>query len=194
MIINERGLVKNIKAAYKHGGFNVMNNGQQLTLYTDTWYVRVDWDKFPRKALATLVECIGTLPSTNEVLAVMDKEEPQAVMPDVVGQDVASWETGENAEGSISMVPMIYQGYQLYQADYGGACYGVAVNVLNIVERDIAEHKNASRKGKTRILWEHDGELAILGVIRPTESYWTRDWEQTVWAALEAVDLHKKKD
>lgn len=193
MIINERGLVRNIKQAYKRSGYTIISTGDQVTLFTEDWYVRADWDKFPRKALAAIVECMGMLPATSDALAVMAGEEPQVVMPEVAGQDVASWETGEDEADTVTMVPVLFQGYQLYQVDGGGACYGVVAPLLSIVERDVAQHKEATRKGERRLYWSHDGELVILGAVRPTGAYWEKDWVSTAWAAMETVDLHRKE-
>ena len=40
MIIDESGLVRAIKAAYKSDGYCVLNHGEQVTIYTDGWYIR----------------------------------------------------------------------------------------------------------------------------------------------------------
>ena len=185
--------MRNIKQAFKRSGYTIISTGDQVTLFTEDWYVRADWDKFPRKALAAIVECMGMLPATSDALAVMAGEEPQVVMPEVAGQDVASWETGEDEADTVTMVPVLFQGYQLYQVDGGGACYGVAAPLLSIVERDVAQHKEATRKGERRLHWSHDGELVILGAVRPTGAYWEKDWVSTAWAAMETVDLHRKE-
>lgn len=194
MIINEKGLVRNIKYAYKREGYCIIGTREQITLFTDGWYIRADWDKFPRKALAAIVECMGTLPTTPDALAILAGEEPQVVMPEVVAKEVEAWETGEKAAEAVTMVPMMYQGYQLYQAPDGGPCYGVQARTLSMVERDIAEWKDAHTMDENRLHWSHDGELVILGAIRPTASYWTRDWERTIWSAMESVDLHSRPD
>lgn len=52
MIIEEKGLVKAIKAAYRHSGYTVLNQGGEVTIYTEGWFVRCLWTKLPRKALA----------------------------------------------------------------------------------------------------------------------------------------------
>lgn len=56
MIIEEKGLVKAIKAAYRHSGYTVLNQGGEVTIYTEGWFVRCLWTKLPRKALAIIVE------------------------------------------------------------------------------------------------------------------------------------------
>ena len=55
MIIEEKGLVKAIKIAYRHGGYTVLNQDGEVTIYTEGWFVRCLWPKLPRKALATIV-------------------------------------------------------------------------------------------------------------------------------------------
>lgn len=151
MIINEKGLVKNIKRSYKRSGFTIISTGEQITLFTESWYVRADWDKFPRKALAAIVECMGTLPTNSDALVILEGSDPQTVMPEVIGQDVCGWEAGEGQEESVTIVPVMYQGYQLYQKHGGGACYGVAAHLLSLVERDVAVNKDATVRGEVRM-------------------------------------------
>ena len=43
MIIEEKGLVKAIKIAYRHGGYTVLNQGGEVTIYTEGWFVRCLW-------------------------------------------------------------------------------------------------------------------------------------------------------
>lgn len=194
MIINEQGLVRAIKRAYKNGGFTIINHGGQVTAYTDGWYVRVDWDKLPRKALAAIVECMGTLPATPEALAIEKDMEPQVVMPEQVGQEIADWEAGEDEPGAYTVTPARYADAILYQEAGGGACYGVRESDLAIVDVDVRKNKEATRKGAGRIYWSHDGELVILEAIRPAGAYWTRDWEKKIWEAFESVDLHRQPE
>ena len=59
MIIEEKGLVKAIKIAYRHGGYTVLNQGGEVTIYTEGWFVRCLWPKLPRKALATIEELVA---------------------------------------------------------------------------------------------------------------------------------------
>lgn len=60
MLINEAGLVRAIKRAYKHGGYVVANLGDAVAIYTENWYIQANRALFSRKALATIVEHMGT--------------------------------------------------------------------------------------------------------------------------------------
>ena len=70
MIIEEKGLVKAIKAAYRHSGYTVLNQGGEVTIYTEGWFVRCLWTKLPRKALAIIVEHMGMIPDDGEAMAI----------------------------------------------------------------------------------------------------------------------------
>lgn len=97
MIIEEKGLVKAIKAAYRHSGYTVLNQGGEVTIYTEGWFVRCLWTKLPRKALAIIVEHMGMIPDDGEAMAIEKDDQPQAVMAGIVSDDVAGWMGGEAA-------------------------------------------------------------------------------------------------
>ena len=105
MIIEEKGLVKAIKIAYRHGGYTVLNQGGEVTIYTEGWFVRCLWTKLPRKALAIIVEHMGMIPDDGEAMAIEKDDQPQAVMAGIVSDDVAGWMGGE-AASMASYVPV----------------------------------------------------------------------------------------
>ena len=190
MIIEEKGLVKAIKAAYRHSGYTVLNQGGEVTIYTEGWFVRCLWTKLPRKALAIIVEHMGMIPDDGEAMAIEKDDQHQAVMAGIVSDDVAGWMGGE-AASMASYVPVTFRGYQLFQEVNGRQAYGVDPTALAIVERATAEMGTAAISGGRALAWSHDGETVMLGAIRKTT--WAWDWERTVWEAMESVDLHKKE-
>lgn len=154
MIIEEKGLVKAIKAAYRHSGYTVLNQGGEVTIYTEGWFVRCLWTKLPRKALAIIVEHMGMIPDDGEAMAIEKDDQPQAVMAGIVSDDVAGWMGGE-AASMASYVPVTFRGYQLFQEVNGRQAYGVDPTALAIVERATAETKRPAQKcGNT---WEPSG-------------------------------------
>ena len=56
MLINEGGLIRAIKRAYKAGGYTVLNTGNDVAIYTDHWFAMANRALLPRKVLATIVE------------------------------------------------------------------------------------------------------------------------------------------
>ena len=62
MLINESGLVRCIKRAYKSAGYAVAAEGDCMTIYTEQWYIQCKRAAIPRKVLATIVEHMGMIP------------------------------------------------------------------------------------------------------------------------------------
>ena len=170
-IIQEKGLVRAIKGAYRHGGYNVLNLDGDVVVYTEEWCVRCPWNKLPRKALATIVEHLGMIPEN-------------------ATEEAAGWTFSPAAVGA-SYVPVTFRGYQLFQEVNSRQAYGVDPTALAIVERTTAEMGTAGVSEGRTLGWSHDGETVMLAAIRKTT--WAWDWEKTVWEALESVDLHKRE-
>ena len=189
-IIQEKGLVRAIKGAYRHGGYNVLNLDGDVVVYTEEWCVRCPWNKLPRKALATIVEHLGMIPENGEAVNIEKDGQPQAIMAGVATEDVDGWMGGEVAS-MASYVPVTFRGYQLFQEVSGRQAYGVDPTALAIIERATAEMGSAAISGGRALTWSHDGETVMLAAIRKTT--WAWDWEKTVWEALESVDLHKRE-
>ena len=124
MLINEAGLVRAIKRAYKHGGYVVANLGDAVAIYTENWYIQANRALFSRKALATIVEHMGMIPEKNVPTSILKDEDPQLVLKEVAADDMSHWRGGERGE-EVTLVPVIMQGYQIFQPPGGGPCWGV---------------------------------------------------------------------
>ena len=192
MLINEAGLVRAIKRAYKHGGYVVANLGDAVAIYTENWYIQANRALFSRKALATIVEHMGMIPEKNVPTSIVKDEDPQLVLKEVAADDMNRWCGGERGE-EVTLVPVIMQGYQIFQPPGGGACWGVPLYLVDMIERDPAEHIGADVIDKDRLLWEADGEAVVINAVRKACSGWAKEWERAVWNALEGVDLHKEE-
>lgn len=190
MLINESGLVRCIKRAYKSAGYAVAAEGDCMTIYTEQWYIQCKRAAIPRKVLATIVEHMGMIPDDGEAVAIEKDNQPQAIMAGIVSDDVDGWMGGEVAS-MASYVPVTFRGYQLFQEVSGRQAYGVDPTALAIIERATAEMGSAAISGGRALTWSHDGETVMLEAIRKTT--WAWEWERTVWEALESVDLHKRE-
>lgn len=63
MVISEKTLVREIKAAYKGGGYVVISRpGGRTAFWTPQWTVEIDTDNLPREVLALLDLHMGCLP------------------------------------------------------------------------------------------------------------------------------------
>ena len=192
MLINEAGLIRAIKRAYKHGGYTVANHGDAISIYAQTWYIQINRALVTNKVLAAIVEHMGMIPEVGVPTSVMKDEEPQLVLAEVATDDMAHWRSGQRGE-EVTMVPVIMQGYQIFQPPGGGACWGLPLLFLDMIERAPAEHQGADVIDGDRLLWEADGEAVVIDAVRKARSSWSKEWERAVWTALEGVDLHKEE-
>ena len=194
MLINEAGLVRAIKRAYKADGYTVNVQNGIMSIYTKSWYIQARREMVPRKALATIVEHAGLIPGENEPINIMKDLEPQLVIPETAAEEMSAWRVGERGD-DVDLVPVIMQGFQIFQTVEGaGACWGVPLYHLGMIERDAAEHQGAIVVANDRLLWDDDGEAVVVEAVRKAKSGQARAWERAVWEALEGVDLHKEEE
>lgn len=193
MLINEKGLVRNIKRAFKGEGYTVQNLGDRICVYGGDWYVQGLRALFPRKALAAIVEHVGEIPEKGTAVFIIKDGEAQMILPDVAEDDNEHWLCGDRGR-EVTITPVIMQGYQVFQPDGGGACWGIPMHLLETVERDVAEHTGAEVLGEDRLMWEGDGEVVVIDGVRKACSGWAKEWERVCWGALESVNLHKEEN
>lgn len=189
MLLNEAGLVRAIKKAYKSGGYTVSNQGGKVAIYTQMWYVQTRREALPRKALAAIVEHMGMIPGETPIYIIKDAE-PQTVMAETAAEDMNRWRFGESGD-TVDMVPVIMQGFQIFQAA-DGPCWGIPLSCLGMIDRDTAEHYGATVVDNDRLVWDDDTEAIAVEAVRKAKSGWAKAWEKAVWEALEGVDLHKE--
>lgn len=83
MIINEKGLVRAMKEAYRYGGYKVAGIGMEdnpyLMINNRFWAVEIEMENMPRKALGLLAEHVGKIPAIGEAYQVK-KGEVQTVI------------------------------------------------------------------------------------------------------------------
>lgn len=200
MLLSERGLTRALKDAYKGGGYTINNTEGQIQIYTGRWYVRAAWDKFPVKALATIVEHMGQLPTEEGAWHLSKVGDPQSVMQSKVGEDVARWEVGGNEQTGVQVmvVPLTFGGVQVLQTRTRGlACYGVSAADLGIVSNGDRAETNAIARGNDLLYREDSGDdvLVVLQGVRPSAGAkdGADDWMAKAWAALETVPLSAER-
>ena len=81
MVINEKALVKAMKAAYKGDGYVVGCQGDELFVESAMWKVVADLKNFPRKALGLIAEHMGQIP-TDGMVYQLKKGEAQTKIPE----------------------------------------------------------------------------------------------------------------
>ena len=71
MLINEGGLIRAIKRAYKAGGYTVLNTGNDVVFYTVHWIAMDNCALLPRKGPATIAEHMAMSPERDMPTAII---------------------------------------------------------------------------------------------------------------------------
>lgn len=120
MIVNEKGLLRAMKEAWKHGGgYNVaveldLANVVNMVIGTGWWTVIIAWDELPRKVLGMVAEHLGTLPKAGEAFRVMDGE-PQTEIFGVASKGLRVVHEGDPPVQLIRRTELTVGGYPLWQ-------------------------------------------------------------------------------
>ena len=120
MLINEAGVVRAIKRAYKGGGYTVNVQDGIMSIYTQNWYIQARREVMPRKVLAAIVEHAGMIPGEKEPTNIMKDMEPQLVIPETAAAEMNNWRIGERGD-DVDLVPVIMQGFRFSRRRTGPA-------------------------------------------------------------------------
>lgn len=192
MLINDNGLIRAINRAYKTSGYTVVISNGTVAIYAEYWFVRAPRALLSRKVLAAIVEHMGDIPEDDTPTAIINGEEPQLVLQAVAADDIGHWlEGGHNDDAAF--VPVIVQGCQIFQIPLGGACWGVPLNLLDIINPALAERMSAAVIGDGHLTWELENETVVFDAMRKARSSWAKEWERNLWSALESIDLHEHR-
>lgn len=190
MIINEAGLTRAIKRAYRSPGYTVFIHQSDVVLITKHWYMECAKEIFPRKALAAIVEQAGFIPEENEAYEVKKDTDPQRLLFDTVMEDRRKW-TGAQRTDSAVMTHLTYKGVRLFQAlgDLErNRLFGASEMNLDILERVVVRDTKAIVSDTYKILYHGDEEKVILAACN-RDAYFQEEKERTIWESLETLDL-----
>ena len=95
MVVNEKGLLKAMKDAYKTDGYTVAVDEADLILKTVTWTVVLHMEEVPSKVLALITEHLRKLPDPGTAYQVK-KKETQTEIFRMVKEEILNFHTSEN--------------------------------------------------------------------------------------------------
>lgn len=139
MVINEQGLLRAMKEAYKGAGYQVAcketGDGSEIYIKTGMWRVMCELKNFPRKALGLLAEHMGTLPEPGQALQVKKKE-----CQTMIFQDAMETFQGITADDCINPANVIktdltYKGSSIWMQPRGKKVYWIDPDLEDIIKR-----------------------------------------------------------
>lgn len=114
-MINEKGLCACMKDAWRDGvgGYTVSVVGEEMTIRASAWIAQMPLGLVPRKALALLVEHIGTIPEDGQAFRCGKKIGAQALIAAVEAQVCGLGRV--QTRGDAKVTQLHYKGTSIYQ-------------------------------------------------------------------------------
>lgn len=125
MVIREKALVREMKEAYKHGGYTVLvRKTGRTVICSPYWAVEIDNHEVPREALSLMALHMGFLPEPGDAYTVY-KGDKKPTIQERISEEATDWvdtldETLLDPEESPLMVKktvLTYGGYNVWQQD-----------------------------------------------------------------------------
>lgn len=178
MLLNEAGLAKVLRVAWK-SGYSAVYTGGQVMLMTTEWYVRAPMDKLPGKALGALAEHGQGLPA-EAALLLQEGNAPQYVDMNAALGTVAGWECSEADGIPMAAVDLTLGAFRLFQdrdcsSLHGGLVYGIDATTLGMVAGGADNTATGDLLASlSTIRWRdaEDDAVVYMAVKRSSEAWW----------------------
>lgn len=185
MIINEKGLARQIKRAYKRAGYTIRELEGDLCIYTADWFIRVPWRNLPKKALGAIAEHVGYDFAGATALHIAKDLEPQILMDSVADEDVLGWVQAE--EGCFAKFVPVTIGMRTVLQGNHGICFGINSELRDLLEEDAQQLSMCTIWDGCKAAWNGDGECLIVNAYRGALDPSATESEKAIWNALERI-------
>lgn len=125
MVIREKNLVREMKEAYKHGGYTVLvrENGRTV-ICTEYWAAEIDNYDIPREALSLMALHMGFLPEPGDAYTVY-KGDKKPTVQERISEEATDWvdmldkymKKQEETAMMVKKTVLTYSGYNVWQVD-----------------------------------------------------------------------------
>ena len=163
-MVSEGGLVKAMNKAYGGtAGYTVAMVGNLLYIQTEEWEVLIRMEKLPRKALALIVEHIGSIPKDGEAYKCSKKGGAQLVAVRVLREQMQELMEFE-PEKEIVKTNFLWEGNEVWQEADTLGIVGLRPEYTGIIDKK--ESGTAYRCWQS-VLWEDGARVRIGGARLP---------------------------
>lgn len=119
MVVDEKGLIRAMKEAYKSTGYKVAMDEsggiERVILSAALWTVVINRSELPQKILGLIAEHVGEIPEVNNAYQVR-KKDTQTEIFDMVLQNVQDFRSGEKSRRIARKTSLVLDGYSIWQA------------------------------------------------------------------------------
>lgn len=138
MVINEQGLLRAMKEAYKGAGYEIACketvNGPEIYMKTGIWWVMCEMKNLPRKVLGLLAEHMGDLPKPGQALQVKKKECQTMIYEDAIKSFYGVTPDDCINPANVTKSDLTYKGYSIWMQQRGKKAYWIDPNLEDIIK------------------------------------------------------------
>ncbi len=120
MIINEKAMVRQLKAAYKSGGYTVAglekDGVEELLIYAGHWLAHIRRRNVPKSVLAAIVSHTGTIPATGEAYRIRKNDVQTFLCDEAVKVAGTMAEKKQEEFYDLQKTPLTYQDWEIWQS------------------------------------------------------------------------------
>lgn len=138
MIIEESGLLRAMKEAYKSGGYHVAAEIDEagienIVITTASWIVIAEKKAMPRKVLGLIVEHIGEIPRPGEAFQIK-KKEPQTEIFEVVQKSIRCIHMEGDILRTVKRTDLQLGSFRLWQRKEDMRIFKLSTSLEDIVQ------------------------------------------------------------
>ena len=138
MIIEESGLMRAMKEAFKASGYHVAAEIDEagienIVITTASWIVIAEKKAMPRKVLGLIVEHLGEIPKPGEAFQVK-KKEPQTEIFDVVQKSIRCIHAEGDVLRTLKRTDLTLGGFRLWQRKEDLRIFKISSGLEDIVQ------------------------------------------------------------
>ena len=165
MVINEKALVRQVKEAYKTGGYTVAAVGEQMMLTNGAWLAIIDRDNVPGEVLGLLALHIRDIPEPGDAYRVTKTKSGAFAQKMVLTEAIRGWARMQelvqtSGTGNLmKRTSLTLSGMLLYQECGGDALYMIDPRYAVMFKG----HQNPVKLGNGIYSL---GEISVLWVLR----------------------------
>lgn len=162
-MVNENGLVRAMKKAWKDGGYIVTVREDLIYIRYNAWDLIVPVKLLPRKVLALLVEHIGSIPQDGEAYQCRKAYGAQLVAPAIAHDSMEQLLLMKCSDG-CEKTKLVWGDADIYQGFGDLQICGLNHDYTRIVD---SEKPGNAWMWENGVVWVDDAKIRICGMVIP---------------------------
>lgn len=170
-MIDEGGMLRVMKDAYKATGYIVINDAGTVTIRTEFWMTQMPIRMLPRKVLALLVEHIGTIPEDKEAFRCSKGGGAQTLVFEIEQESTQKAEAYfEEAMQTVKETQLVFKDCRIWQAPETMQTIAINPDYMRIISRKDMGAAGLNAEKYLLLIEDEDGIRVVIAGVRLQEA------------------------